>query len=229
MITAVTTCMGRLEHLQLTLPFMLAEFDRVIVVDWSCPDGAGDYATSLGASVVYQRNEKYFHRSKSRNLGARLVTSEYIAFVDADTLCMPGLKDELKTLRNNRMLLSARTPKGYDIPNLFGFVACSTDAFWNVGGYDESFEGWGHEDSKFRGALFLEEKLTPFRLSGMALGAIAHGHELRDKNHEESLYKTSPVNFKKLYDYFQNFGISDWMKDPRTDSITFKNDPEAAL
>lgn len=229
MITAITTCMGRREHLEVTLPFMLAAFDKVIVVDWSCPQASGEWAASEGASVAYKYGERYFHRSKARNHGAKLVTSEYIAFVDADTLCMPELQVELKSIRQTNMLLASRTHSGADIPNLFGFVACSTDAFWNAGGYDESYEGWGHEDSQLRGALLLESKLTPLRVSGMALGAIAHDNALRDANHKDTIHATSTANFKKLYSYFDKFGIKDWMSDPRTDSITFKNDPRLGL
>ena len=40
----VTTCMGRLDHLKESLPAMLAQPDsEVIVVDYSCPQGTGDY------------------------------------------------------------------------------------------------------------------------------------------------------------------------------------------
>jgi len=222
-ITAVTTCMGRREHLETTLPLMLEAFDRVVVVDWSCPQGSGEYAADMGASVAYQYGERYFDRCRARNYGARLVTSDYVAFVDADTLCMPGLRRELtSSVRSDRMVLASRTASDCDIPNLFGFLACPIGAFWGVGGYDESFIGWGHEDSHLRGKLFLEARLSPVRLSPMAIGAIAHGNELRGSNQERSIHETSPVNFKKLVDYFRSQGIDDWMKDPRTDAITYK-------
>ncbi len=222
MITAVTTCMGRLYHLETTLPLMLEEFDRVVVVDWSCPQHAGEFASSLGASVHYKYGEHYFARGGSRNYGAQVVATEYVAMVDADTMCMPGVGDELrKLLTPDSMVLSSRTASGHDVENLFGFVACSLEAFWNVGGYDESFVGWGHEDSHLRGKLYLEEHLKVKRLSPMALGAIAHDNSIRTEYHEESIEQSSRVNFRKLLSYFEGRGISDWMSDPRTRDITF--------
>lgn len=214
--------MGRRDHLELTLPLMLEEFDRVVVVDWSCPQKSGEFAASLGASVHYKYGQKYFDRGGSRNYGARIVVTEYVAFVDADSMCMPGLGDELRALLEpGAMVVSARTAGGFDVENLFGFVACTLESFWNVGGYDESFIGWGHEDSHLRGKLFLEERLKVKRVSGMTLGAIAHGNEIRDENHEQNIHESSQVNFQKLLDYFASRGISDWMTDPRTKDITF--------
>lgn len=228
MITAVTTCMGRLEHLEITLPLMLEEFDDVIVVDWSCPDKSGEYSAALGARIAYRPGERYFERSAARNFGAELCESEFIAFIDADTMCMPGLGDELRLMirRKDSMVLASRTAQNYDIPNLFGFVACPTVSFRNVGGYDESYKGWGHEDSKLRGQLFLEARLKPARLSPMALGAIAHGNEIRAKNHEQDVYTSSVINFKKLNAYFDSHGVQNWMTDPRTADITFRCNPD---
>jgi N-terminal domain of galactosyltransferase len=210
---------------------MLQEFDRVIVVDWSCPENSGEFASDLGASVVYKYGQKCFERSAARNYGGKLVCTEYVAFIDADTLCMPGLGQEIKEkLSTKTMLLSSRTAGGYDIPNLFGFVACSLEAFRRVGGYDESYQGWGHEDSQLRGSLYLSAGLKVARLSPMALGAIAHGNELRDMNHAEPTEVSSRRNFEKLNEYFWRMhGVRDWMKSPITSAITFRPDPSSAL
>lgn len=201
---------------------MLEEFDRVVVVDWSCPQKSGEFAASLGASVHYKYGQKHFARGGSKNYGAQMVVTEYVAFVDADTMCMPGVGEELQSLLDSdSMVVTARTPAGYDVENLFGFVACPLSDFWSVGGYDESYHGWGHEDSQLRGKLFLEARLNVKRLSGMALGAIAHPNELRDEFHEKTIQETSNVNFRKLNDYFASRGIADWMSDQRTRDITF--------
>ena len=46
----VTTCMGRLAALRQTLGPMLdqAEGSRIVVVDYTCPDGAGDWVDGGG-------------------------------------------------------------------------------------------------------------------------------------------------------------------------------------
>jgi hypothetical protein len=222
MITAVVTCMGRLDHLEITLGFTQRAFDKVIVVDWSCPQQSGEYAASEGASVIYKYGEKFFSGSRAKNYGAKLVTSDYIAFVDADTMCMPGLREELSTLIGPRnMVLSARAFDGSDVNDTVGFLVCRTDAFWNVGGFDETWIGWGAEDIHIRGKLFLDEKLEVSRLSPMVLGAIAHGNDLRSENREAPIEKTAVYNHKTLSNWFDSKGISVYVRNPKVKDIVF--------
>lgn len=216
--------MGRRNHLEITLPLMLEEFDRVVVVDWSCPQESGDWAVKQGASAAFKYGEKHFERSRAKNLGAQIVTTEYVAFVDADGFCFPGLREDLEwNLSHSTMVLASRNESGFDVTDTFGFLACPLEAFWKVGGYDESFTGWGHEDSKLRGQLLLEGGLEPRRLKSNSLGAIRHSMHVRGENLSQPIPVTSDKNFRKLYSYFQEFGIADWMTDPRTESITFRN------
>jgi glycosyltransferase involved in cell wall biosynthesis len=214
--------MGRREHLEITLPFALDTFDRVIVVDWSCPQKSGEYAAAEGAFVVYKEGEKHFSGSRAKNYGARLVTSEYIAFIDADTLCMPGLKEEINGLViRDRMLLSARAFDGSDVNDTVGFLVCATDKFRAVGGFDERWIGWGAEDIQLRGKLFLDERLEVVRLSPMVLGAIAHGNDIRSENRELPIEKTAIVNHLELSEWFDSKGISDYTTNPKVRDIVF--------
>lgn len=215
--------MGRKEHLEVTLPLMLKTFDRVIVVDWSCPQNTGAWAAQEGASVIYKYGEKFFERTSAKNLGFTLVQSEYVAFIDADSWCFQGMRDDLLSLLSPQiMVVAARNAKGLDLTDTFGFIACRSSAFRAVGGYDESFKGWGHEDSKLRGQLLLEAGLSVARLKPDSLGAIRHGNDVRGKYNDGDIFATATPNWKKLYQYFEQFGIKDWMLDPRTESITFK-------
>lgn len=201
--------MGRLSHLSVTLGFALKEFDRVVVVDWSCPEHSGKYAESLGAKVIYKPGETFFSGSKAKNLGAKHVTSEYIAFVDADSLCMPGLGDELKSLVSpNAMILSARNHDGSDVNDTMGFLVCRTDTFWDVGGFDESWVGWGHEDTHLRGKLALEAGLQVKRLSPThKLGAIAHSNDMRETYREAPIKQTAVEGYKRLVNWFATKGV----------------------
>src|SRR5882724_11082710 len=81
MITAVTTCMGRREHLEVTLPLMLEEFDSVIVVDWSCPQDTGYWAAKQGAQVLFKFGEEHFYAARARNFGAGQVKTRKICFL----------------------------------------------------------------------------------------------------------------------------------------------------
>ncbi len=229
MITAVVTCMGRREHLETTLGFTLETFDKVIVVDWSCPQKSGEFAASEGAHVVYKEGEKFFSGSRAKNFGARLVTTEYIAFVDADTLCMPGLKDEILSLMGpNRMLLSARAFDGRDVNDTVGFLVCQTARFRAVGGFDERWVGWGAEDIHLRGKLFLDERLEVVRLSSMVLGAIAHGNDIRSENREAPIELTAVHNHQTLGQWFAEKGVPDYATNPAVKDIVFVPAPVSA-
>lgn len=223
MITAVTTSMGRKSHLELSLPLMLAEFPHVVVVDWSCPDSSGEWAFDNGASVVYKCGEKLWHASKARNYGARCVTTEYVCFIDADSMVMPGLFSSLvEIVKSGAMALASRCPDGRDEPNLHGFLACSLGDFWSVGGYDESFSGYALEDMKLRAQLLLEAELGVKQIPPMTVGALQHSNELRGKYMPEPIETSAARNRGKLQDYFLSKGISDWLTDNRTEPIALR-------
>jgi hypothetical protein len=223
MITAVISCMGRLSHLSITLGYALETFDRVVVVDWSCPENGGKFAESQGAKVIYKPGEKFFSGSKAKNLGAKHVTSEYIAFIDADTLCMPGLREDIDSLLSpTRMILSARNGDGSDVNDTVGFLVCPTESFWNVGGFDESWIGWGHEDTHLRGKLLLDAGLGVVRLSqGIKLGAIAHSNELRETFREAPIKQTAVEGWQRLVDWFKSKGVEDYPRGELVKDIVF--------
>lgn len=222
MITAVITCMGRREHLEITLSFALNTFDKVIVVDWSCPQNSGEYARGEGATVVRKSGEKFFSGSRAKNFGARHVDSRYIAFIDADTLCMPGMREELLSLLSpGKMVLSARAFDGSDVNDTVGFLACETAAFRDVGGFDETWIGWGAEDIHLRGKLFLDSRLEVVRLSGMVMGAIAHGNDIRSENREAPIEQTAVYNHRTLKNWFASKGVSDYVTNPAVKDIIF--------
>lgn len=201
---------------------MLAEFERVVVVDWSCPDESGDYAISQGASAVYKYGEKLWNASKARNLGARNVLSEFVCFIDADSMVMPGLRGDIeRILRLGNIALAGRRADGSDEPNLCGFLACSLDDFWTVGGYEESFEGYAIEDIHLRAKLALRLNKQASRVDGMSIGAIQHSNELRAKFMSGPIEETAQTNYLKLLNYLSEFAVSDYKTDPRTESIAY--------
>ena len=221
MITAVTTCMGRLEHLETTLPLMLEEFDRVIVVDWNCPQGSGKWAEEEGASVLYKKHEEFFHISRARNFGARDVQTRKVCFIDADTMVFPGLAKEIESALDLSSMVIAARKDGYDIPNLNGFIAVDIGHFWGVGGYNEAIEGYAIEDAFLRAQLLCERGLKPKRVS--LFGAIQHSHEMRSRFHKEPIHVSSKRNHQILTDYLQKHGVSDWLTDPRTSEIAYRS------
>lgn len=223
-LTAVTTCMGRLEHLQITLPLMLAEFDEVIVVDWSCPQNSGEWAAKEGATVVSKPGKQHFNVSKARNIGARQVKSRGVCFIDADTVVMPGLRAEIEdNLFLTTMVVASRLADGYDCQSLNGFVAVDIGHFWGVGGYDESLEGYALEDAHLRARLRLERELDVRRTS--KLGGIRHGNDLRGKHFKEPIHISSKRGYEALQAYLLSKGVRDWLSDSKTSDIAYRMAP----
>lgn len=153
-IAFITICKGRLHHLKQTLPTMAAQQPHeLIVVDYSCPDGTGDWveANVPGVKVVRMPGQEGFNASRARNAGAAVATSEWLFFVDADILMAPGMGDALRAgLKPGAFYRPQfRRDKGE-----FGSFACRAADFAAAEGYDEVFEGWGYEDTD------LYERLT---------------------------------------------------------------------
>lgn len=223
MITAVTTCMGRKEHLEMTLPLMLEEFDRVIVVDWSCPEKSGDWAEQEGAEVIRVTGEKFFSASRARNVGAKHVGTEHVCFIDADVLAFPGAGVEIKKLVSlSTMVIAPRDNNNQDVHSLGGFIALNTSQFLAVGGYDESLHGYALEDAHLRCHLLLERGLIPKRVSPGALAVIRHSNEMRNRYLGEGLKESALRNHSILMAYLASQGVTDWLTDPRTSEIAYR-------
>src|SRR5438128_5771015 len=84
-LTFVTVCMGRVAFLKQTLGRMIGQLDSAcILVDYSCPERAGDWAEQAHPSVQVLRlpGHTTINIGAARNAGARLVKTPWICFVD---------------------------------------------------------------------------------------------------------------------------------------------------
>lgn len=178
-VTFVTTCKGRLAHLKQTLPRLSAlPGAAVVVVDYDCPDGAGRWVRGTYPSirVVDGPTGAEFNRSHARNLGAAAATTDWLFFIDADTLADPALVHALRPLLASRLYL---IPKPI---TAFGAIVLERRAFVRSGGYDELFQGWGGEDDEFKHRLTLMG-LRPATFPGALLSDMPHGNAERMAHH----------------------------------------------
>lgn len=149
-ISFVTTCKGRLHHLQQTLPAIVAEApDEIVVVDYACPQGSGDWveANFPNVKVVRVEDDPGFCLPRARNVGARHSTSPWIVFIDADVMVSPGLLEWLRRHIQPWSFFRASPVNGVRDKETWGTAVCSREAFEYIGGYDEVFRGWGGEDA----------------------------------------------------------------------------------
>ena len=192
-ISVITTCKGRLEHLQTTLPAIMALPDcEVIVVDYDCPDGAGAWvrANFSAARVVQVTERPLFNVARARNLGAAAATAPWLLMLDADVVASPGLVDAVRELlRPGIYLLADPRP-----PPLYGTMFVAREDFEAIGGYDETFEGWGSEDIDLTERLNLAGGRAGTFPGGLLAG-VPHDNDIRGR-------------FYEIPDLYINWGIN---------------------
>ena len=92
-------CKGRLEHLQRSLPPRLGLPDvENLVVDYDCPDGAGEWVQehAPGARVVRVEGAEFYNASAARNVGAAMARADWLVFVHADVIVGPAFLSHVK-------------------------------------------------------------------------------------------------------------------------------------
>ena len=177
----VTTCKGRLHHLKQTLPRIIADNpDEIIVVDYDCPQGAGPWVERHhpSAQVLSIRDGSPFNLSRARNAGIRVSRADVLCLIDADILIEPGFVTWMKRHAMQRVFFRHALNNGYRDPETWGTLVCPLKLLFEVGLYDEVFDGWGGEDTdicyrlKIAGSVESEFPLPLVK-------AISHGEHER--------------------------------------------------
>lgn len=179
----VTTCMGRLAHLQLTLGRVLAQRDSsCVVVDYSCPERCGEWVSANyhEVRVVRVPGKTKFNHSPAANAGSRAVNAPWVCFFDCDILFEFAFAETVLPLLQ---------PGYYYCPHpirdwaLCGTFICSQEDFERIGGYDEVYKGWGERDFDVYSALeFVGVKRRTF--SSSLLRHLPHGERSRVQFHD---------------------------------------------
>lgn len=144
-LSIVTTCKGRLAHLQQTLPAMVGQPGaEVVVVDYDCPEGTADWVKRHYPAVrtVEVEHRPTFNISHARNLGAAATSREWLCFMDADIRPGPGFSAQVAQKLEAGHFHTV-TPF---VPDLYGTCIMPREAYLRVGGYDEAMEPWSYED-----------------------------------------------------------------------------------
>ena len=144
-LSIITTCKGRLNHLQQTLPAMACQPDvEVVVVDYDCPEGTADWVKRHYPSVntVKVENRPAFNICHGRNLGAAAASGGWLCFMDADVRPDPGFSGHVaQRLEAGRFYTVSPF-----VPDMYGTCIIPREAFHRVGGYDEVMEPWSYDD-----------------------------------------------------------------------------------
>ena len=147
-ISLVTTCKNRLADLEQTLPRIAASgFEEVILVDYGCPQNAGEWVarTYPAVKVVRYNDDSGFNASRARNLGAQVATGDWFFFIDCDVLIEPGFASYLRNQLSKCHYYRAKEERPRKRVAYGSFVV-HRDDFMRVRGFDEVYNGWGCED-----------------------------------------------------------------------------------
>jgi len=180
-LSYITTCKGRLTHLQQTLPRVVNQPDvACVVVDYACPDGAADWVEAHFPMVKVVRvfGVDGFNASHARNLGAQAADTPWLGFFDADILWSPTFSERVVP-----QLQSGFFYRGQPVTlQTWGSVICHRNDFAAIGGYDEAFFGWGGEDDDLLARLAMRG-CAAVGFPGSLLDEIPHDDDARVRFH----------------------------------------------
>lgn len=177
-LSVVTTCKGRLHHLQQTLPLLMVNPGiEMIVVDFDCPDGTGSWVAANWPQVklITVTGEAGFHHARARNLGAAQATAPWVLFIDADIRCVGDLFAWARQhLQVGAFYLSPRR----DGSGLTGTHFVERQAYQRVEGFDEAIRDWGGVDEEMYVRL-ARSGITMRHYAESLFEEIQHGSEER--------------------------------------------------
>lgn len=209
-LALLTTCMGRLATLMTVAPTVRAELatrDGWIVVDWSCPDRAGDYLERLGdrrIRVLRHPGERYFHKTRALGLAlerARELGTTHVCQLDADSCPRPGFRAELgRLLEPGCFVVAAMRPGAAPqrADSLTGLLALETREAERLELWHPGFRGYGCEDYWARLACLIGG-LRPRELRRSFVEPLEHSDREREAHQRDRLQLTWTRNLRLMY------------------------------
>jgi glycosyltransferase involved in cell wall biosynthesis len=190
----ITASMGRLDHLRLSLPLMLAQPDsEVIVVDYSCPDGTGDFVREHfpSVTVIAVDGERFFSNWRARNAGAAVARGKLLLFCDADTILAENatgwIADHFDT-NSFGLIDSSASQRSLAANQLKGFQLVPRAAFRSIGGYDEILTGYAAGGDVDLAARLRMAGLNEFALDSAIIGSVVdHGDAERMRHQRDPI------------------------------------------
>jgi hypothetical protein len=194
--------MGRLGQLRRTLPRLLQHTPcPIVVVDWSCPDGAGDWAEAQSERiyVVRRPGERQFNKCAALNLGLGFAARQWGAWlmvVDADTMIGEGL---WPWLEENLPAGSFAFMQGHSARrDLSGLLVMRSEDYASSGGYDEGMTGWGAEDWDMRARLHFKLGIPFVDVPWQLAEPIAHDDYARTRFQDGDKMDSYKRNYARL-------------------------------
>jgi hypothetical protein len=204
MIVFCTTCKGRTQHLEQTLPKNLSDNAdykncKFLILDYYSQDHLISYLRTnhteeidRGKVIVYSLmgdRSTPFRMAHAKNVAHRLGILEgadILVNLDADNYTEPRfasyVAEQFNRFGDNILLWGRWNQPGSNLPHIpkgcSGRIAVSVQSFLKAGGYDEKYATWGPDDKDFHyrvAALCV----APYEIDRKYLNALLHNDKMR--------------------------------------------------
>ncbi len=150
----VTTCMGQLSDLALTLGRLVAQpFCCCVVVDYCCPERCGEWVAANHPSVRVVRvaSRAEYCRAEARNIGSQAADTPWLCFLDADIQIAPNFAETIMPRLSPGCFYFPDPP----LAETSSVLICPREEFLRTGGYDDVPSAWMEDVDDLRDALEL--------------------------------------------------------------------------
>jgi hypothetical protein len=230
-LSFLTCSMNRLHHLKETYLHNISKSKsscdvniEFVLLNYNSTDGISDWMNecrsildSVEFNYVHSKTAKYFDMSKVKNILGKSATGTHLCWLDADNYTEDGFVDFVHNnfkMHPNSIL---NVPYSDNTVGFGGRVVCSKTHFLEVGGYDESFVGWGYEEIDFVNRLH-KSGCKKISIPIKYLRKIEHTDQERVSNYNPKFTKQiNPTHKNSNMKYKSN--LSNFMKS----SLNIKN------
>lgn len=217
-----TTCKGRAQHLEQTLPKNLADNPGpnvvFVVVDYCSQDHLATYMREnhgpdmkSGRVVFYQyKTEHPFQMAHAKNMAHRLGIREgadILVNLDADNYTEPGFAKYIVSVlsQDSDRFLWSNMIKGVLDKGISGRIAVTRHQFLCIGGYDEIYKTYGPDDKDFKARL-LRLGYKPCEVPPKFLKAVRHNDKMRFREYPEVQGKAAEDFYINQKNRVRNYG-----------------------
>lgn len=205
--------MNRIDHFKKTfsqnISENLAEGVEFLVLDYNSNDGLREWIFENFSSLIKGKIIRYyrtdepseFSHSHSKNIAFKLATGDIVCNVDADNFIGTNFYNYLEEVFDsnaNRFICS--TSRTFNSLSRNNWITGSSDAlgrivvrkkdFLEVGGYDETFTGYGFEDS---------DLINRLEMKGLERVVLTDPKFLKVLKHDDSLRLQCPQKNVDIY------------------------------
>lgn len=222
LIVFCTTCKGRAQHIEKTLPRNISDNEdypncKFVVVDYGSEDHlarylrdahAGDVAA--GRLVVYRTDQERFRMGHAKNMAHRcglMERADILVNLDADNLTGPSFATYIaqQFQSQDQIFLWAKMIPGILSRGISGRIAVTANTFLKAGGYDEKYDTWGPDDKDFNARLrrlgYIAVEIDP-----KYLGGVGHNDRVRFREYKHVQTQAS----ENAFEIDQSATIANW-------------------